>query len=143
MVSPPFWRNLRRKLNGEVNSGTRQDDSLQSASDLRASQPLVVFGLVSHSALCWFAEIKLRIRPQKLTGIVLAKSFFGRKSQSHFMRREDKIHHQENRKLLEEHKSLVEAERGWAGQHGQHPETKEEENYRPVAHRLGPEDENR
>jgi hypothetical protein len=30
-----------------------------------------------------------------------------------------------------QHENEVEAERGWAGQHGQQPATEEEENYRP------------
>jgi hypothetical protein len=58
-----------------------------------------------------------------------------------FMRREDKVHDQENRKVLRQHKSFVEAERGWAGQHGQHPESEEEENYQPMDHRPVSEDE--
>ena len=39
------------------------------------------------------------------------------------MRREDKIHNRDERKLLRQHKMLIEDERGWAGQHGQHAET--------------------
>jgi hypothetical protein len=31
-----------------------------------------------------------------------------------------------------DNKSSVEDERGWAGQHGQHPAYEEEKNYRPV-----------
>ena len=59
------------------------------------------------------------------------------------MRREDKVHDQENRKVLRQHKILVEAERGWAGQHGQHPESEEEENYQPMDHRPVSEEENK
>ena len=51
------------------------------------------------------------------------------------MRRQDKIKNQEKREHLQQHKILVEDERGWAGQHGQHPETEEEEKYRPVPER--------
>jgi hypothetical protein len=48
------------------------------------------------------------------------------------MNREE-FHHQnhESRKRLREDRIVVEAERGWAGQHGQHPENDEEENYCP------------
>ena len=48
------------------------------------------------------------------------------------MRRQDKIQVHKSRIQLNEHKFQVESERGWAGQHGQHPETEEEENYRPA-----------
>lgn len=48
------------------------------------------------------------------------------------MRRQDKIQARENRHRLNQDKLQVESERGWAGQHGQHPETEEEENYRPA-----------
>jgi hypothetical protein len=58
------------------------------------------------------------------------------------MRRENKIHARKNRELLRQHKTLVESERGWAGQHGQHPESEEEENYRPMSHRPASENEN-
>jgi hypothetical protein len=47
------------------------------------------------------------------------------------MRRQDKIENHKERHALHEHKRQLESERGWAGQHGQHPESEEEENYRP------------
>ena len=59
------------------------------------------------------------------------------------MRREDKVHDQEDRKVLRQHKSLVEAERGGAGQHVQHPESAEEEKYQPMDHRPVAEDEDK
>jgi hypothetical protein len=37
----------------------------------------------------------------------------------------------EERKRLRDHKKQVEDERGWAGQHGQHPGSDEEQKYRP------------
>jgi hypothetical protein len=49
------------------------------------------------------------------------------------MRRQDKIENHKERHALHEHKRQLESERGWAGQHGQHPETEEEENYLPEA----------
>jgi hypothetical protein len=48
------------------------------------------------------------------------------------MRRQDKIKNHDQRELLRKHKFLVEDEHGWAGQGGQHPETEEEEHYRPA-----------
>jgi hypothetical protein len=48
------------------------------------------------------------------------------------MRRQDKIQKHEQRERLRKHNFLVEDEHGWAGQRGQHPETEEEENYRPA-----------
>jgi hypothetical protein len=59
------------------------------------------------------------------------------------MRREDKTRDHERRARLMQHKILVEEERGWAGQHGQHPETKEEENYRPAPQRPDLADKNK
>jgi hypothetical protein len=38
------------------------------------------------------------------------------------------------------HRQDVENERGWAGQHGQHPSNKEEENYRPRTSKQSPQD---
>jgi len=37
----------------------------------------------------------------------------------------------EQRKQLHDDRIIVESERGWAGQHGQHPESVEEEDYHP------------
>jgi hypothetical protein len=58
------------------------------------------------------------------------------------MRRQDKIRDHERRERLMRHKIVLEEERGWAGQHGQHPETEEEENYRPAPQRPDVADEN-
>ena len=59
------------------------------------------------------------------------------------MRRQDKILAREHRARLNEHKFHLESERGWAGQHGQHPETEEEENYRPSLQADNAEEEER
>jgi hypothetical protein len=59
------------------------------------------------------------------------------------MRRQDKIKDHKRREVLMQHKILVEEERGWAGQHGQHPETEEEENYRPAPQRSDLADKNK
>ena len=45
---------------------------------------------------------------------------------------------QEERKRLKDHKIQAEDERGWAGQHGQHPVTEEEKNYRPHGEEHSP-----
>jgi hypothetical protein len=46
----------------------------------------------------------------------------------------------DERQRIRDDKMIIESERGWAGQHGQHAETEEEENYRPhiPAHNLAP-----
>jgi hypothetical protein len=46
----------------------------------------------------------------------------------------------DERQRIHDDKMLIESERGWAGQHGQHPETAEEESYRPhtPVHNLKP-----
>ena len=58
------------------------------------------------------------------------------------MTRHVKIQKHQERELLRKHKFLVEDEHGWAGQRGQHPETEEEENYRPAHDGSTPENDN-
>jgi hypothetical protein len=58
------------------------------------------------------------------------------------MRRQDKIQNHDQREELRKHKLLVEDEHGWAGQRGQHPETEEEEMYRPAQDRSSLENDN-
>jgi hypothetical protein len=58
------------------------------------------------------------------------------------MTRHAKIQKHQERELLRKHKFFVEDEHGWAGQRGQHPETEEEENYRPAHDGSTPENDN-
>lgn len=59
------------------------------------------------------------------------------------MRRQDKVQNQAKKEELKHHKVQLESERGWAGQHGQHPETEEEKDYRPTDSHTDPHKEDK
>jgi hypothetical protein len=51
------------------------------------------------------------------------------KERKNMNREEFKQQHHDSRKRTHDDRLVVEAERGWAGQHGQHPESDEEESF--------------